>query len=217
MSECTEIVITATGHVNTINELEENNFSFQYIRPEPNIDEIDNVYGNLFHFHKISVEKLKMFSDIAEEVIANNSHNTELLDEIRRNKPYGWKNAYWGPKEELFGHSLCRLDENTISIKGDSVSEPPLELLRFATERFPDLSIKITYLNYVDLHIKVTHFRNGAIKEEQSIKFEKLESTLRDSSLRQDRPLLQTQDELGFRETIADHLDFLLEEFRDAG
>jgi hypothetical protein len=212
MTDYTSTFITIIGSATTMDYLESESFSFQSIRPEPSVEDIDDVYSLPLNFHIVSADELKMFAELFRNELVKNRDSEDSIEEMRMDKSFGWRNAYWGPKWELVDNTLSRVDENTISIEALSATQPPLELLRFATERFPDLDIKIAYLGFDHDFVGVAYFRNGIISGKEIVNYEDLDSTLRENSARQDNRLLETLDEFGLRESIADYLDSLWDE-----
>lgn len=94
--------ITIKGETETLQILKDNNFSFDFIRPEPDWT------------------------------------NTPNEDD-------DWRIDNWGTKWDIHSPDIKLEDNHTLVVTGDTAWSPPEEVLRYATERFPDLEINITY------------------------------------------------------------------------
>lgn len=119
-----ENFISIKGDRETLKLLEEN-FSFSFIRPEPNWATIPNEKGDLP-------------SEPDEHGI------TSFPDGSQDQRWYHWRSENWGTKWDL------NPDDTRIELANDVLDVwcltawgPPVEVLRHATERFPSLLIRI--------------------------------------------------------------------------
>ena len=94
--------ITIKGETETLQLLKDNNFSFDFIRPQPESQKTDERW-------------------------------------------YEWRLENWGTKWDIHSPDIKLEDNHTLVVTGDTAWSPPLEILRYATKRFPDIEINITY------------------------------------------------------------------------
>lgn len=125
--------ITIKGEKETLQLLKDNDFSFAFIRPEPDWTNTPNEDGEL------PIEK--KHPDWTELVFPKSQKTDDRW--------YDWRVENWGTivrtKWDIHSPDIKLEDNHTLVVTGDTAWSPPEEILRYATERFPDLEINITY------------------------------------------------------------------------
>jgi hypothetical protein len=117
--------IIITGDKETLELLKENNFSFPFIRPQPDWQNIPN-------------EKSELPSQPDEHGFRH------FPDGTHDDRWYNWRLDNWGTKWNLADASIG-VDGDALVVDCLTAWSPPEELLRYATERFPSLSIEINF------------------------------------------------------------------------
>ena len=121
--------ITIKGEKETLQLLKDNNFSFDFIRPQPDWANTPNEDGEL------PIEKKH---PEWTELVFPKSQKTD-------DRWYEWRLENWGTKWEMDVSTVELMNDGTLVVTGDTAWSPPLEVLRYATERFPDLEINIKF------------------------------------------------------------------------
>ena len=121
--------ITIKGEKETLQLLKDNNFSFDFIRPEPDWMNTPNEDGEL---------PIENKHPLYTERVFRKSKKTD-------DRWYFWRNENWGTKWDIDCHDIELVDDNTLVVTGATAWSPPDEILRYATERFPDLEINIKF------------------------------------------------------------------------
>lgn len=119
--------IIIKGDKETLELLKENDFSFSFIRPQPDWQNTPN-------------EKGELPSQPNEH---GSRHFPDGTQDIRW---YDWQVDNWGTKWDIDpDETNISLDDDALSVDCMTAWSPPEELLRYATERFPSLSIEINF------------------------------------------------------------------------
>jgi hypothetical protein len=221
MTNWIQISITVDGNIDTINMLDRENFSFEYIRPVPTLSDSGAELVFPFPPHCNSVDEADIYAEYMRQEFPNSFTTGKFLEELPDNTSLKWRMDHWGTISNLADNLQCqsnsleglpsfeleRNDEDSISIDADTAWKPPIELLRFATERFPDLEIWLVYIDHWKGCAGKVRFKNGKIDEDESIIFNELRSILHDDSAWRDDSFLEILDGYGVRELIPHYLD----------
>jgi hypothetical protein len=192
------------GNIETVNWIENEYSLFNFIQPEPCIwNFFRNTEPRTFH-SVLSTGTTDSISDKLMSVYKKDPDNVELQNYVSELQIHEWRRINWGTTHELCHKVVVRQGDDFIRVLGYTEWQPPLELLRFATERFPDLFIIIAYHQFWSDFAGIATILDGEVKDERFSITEDLEPIRLYASAWQDDGPLQFLDEAGFREYLVE-------------